>query len=275
MDAEELRTLAATENSGIFIKKVNIHMSLQPTALGNTEQKADQELERRLYRYHKDFDGMLLYYEDVAVKKKGGSIHIDEDGFPHINVKVKAFIFRPVKGVETVASVVEEHSNLIDCRLFDNIYLTVIKNQSNVKLEPTDVVRVVLTDVMHHQHRTKLHANILSVVSQTAPRTQNTKISFGEEEEYTEDKLPKIKAEPVTDPSEGEEDSKSSKKKKKRKERERDENLNIPTQEVEVKKEIKTDEKPALTSVKKKKKDKRDLEEQEETEEPASPVKKK
>jgi len=286
MDPEELKVQAANANSGIIIKKVNIHLFLQPTGLDNIEEKVDQELEQRLYSYHKDFDGMLLYYEDMAVRKKGGSIHIDEDGFPHLDVRVKAFIFRPVKGVETTATVVEEHTNLIDCRLFDNIYLTVIKNQSNVKLNPHDIVRVTLTDVAHHHHRTKLHGNILSVVSQSHKcgggwGKENKKILFNDEDEYTEDVSTKVKVEPTTtDPSEGEEESRSSKKKKKRKQKDRDENLNItspekPLGEVTVKVEKEEPPPEEKKKKKKKKKEKRALEETTEDDGYVSPAKKK
>jgi len=185
------------ENCVLLKKITRIHLSLRPNALDSLDGKVNEELESRKFQYHKDFDGMLVHYSDVRVNHSQ-SIFVDEEGFPHINVRLKVHIFRPVKGMVTVATVNENNKSFLDCRMFSSIPITVYKNQFQTEEEilPGDQIKVTLTEVIHMNHRTKLAGAITEVLqSATSHQHKNKKTTFSDDDE-TFDQIVKTEQHP-------------------------------------------------------------------------------
>jgi len=178
-----LEVLSKEPNSGISIINTNVHMALSPSNIEKFEEKVLVTLDGRLFRFHNDFDGMLLHHQDAVVVKQGGSFFIDEVGYPHLDVKLKAYIFRPLKGIECVAEVYEANSTTIACRLFDNIFVNVLRNENLDYFDAGDKLRVILTEVSHKQFRTTIFAKMLSVVSKSGGNQQNKKTTFSHQQE--------------------------------------------------------------------------------------------
>jgi len=194
MDVSKLDSLAQDKTCGLVVQKTKIHMSLQPKALQAINAKVKEELESRLFQYHKDFDGMLIHFSDVAVIKSGGSVHIDEEGYPHINVRLKAYIFRPLKGMEIDANVYDYHNNIIECRVFSDITITAYINEFQIKGEVNsgDLIKVQLTEVNHQGHFTRLAGTIKEIVhlQTTTVKKKNKKKTFSEDDGNAEENIP-------------------------------------------------------------------------------------
>lgn len=230
MDLERLASLAdQSANSGILVKPVRVHLSLSPQSLGDESQGVTSELDSRLFRYHRDFDGMLLAYTDVRILG-GDSYHIDEWGNTHLSVRIQAYIFRPVKGVVVVGTVTDKNSTHIGCLLFDEIRVSVSsQSEADDRVTVGSEIRLQLSHVAHNQIVTKLRGTFISLAHQetesgsTAKKTKKRKrasetVSVADQSTTT---LPVTATpdSPVTD-SLG---RKSAKKKRKHKEREEDE----------------------------------------------------
>jgi len=165
----ELETLAKDTKSGIKIYDKRIHLAMLPNALGKQNEKVQELLQYRLYKYHRDFDGILLYFEDLKVMMKTGGFHLDYNGFPHLDVRLKAYVFRPQRGIEVTCKVFKSSTNNLACRLFDQIYITAVKSKEETEIfNSGDIIKVEITDVLHHNHNTRISANFLSVISKAA-----------------------------------------------------------------------------------------------------------
>lgn len=278
MNLDHLEQLTSEANSGVVLKNMKIHMALSPSALGNLNKKISEELDGRLYEYHRDFDGMLLHYQDAALQSNGGSIQTDEDGFPHFDVKLKAYIFKPAKDIEVTAEVYEANSLVIDCRIFGNISCTLFKKENAGHFNAGDKLKVILTEVSHLKFRTKIYASILSVLESGDSCAQNKKITFDNDD-------PEVVETPSTPnqrlvfnvDSEDSENSKlesnKKKKKKKRKHADIDDTNNSTLTELNP---STINDGSSVTSPTPKKKKKRSLEpSNEETPDDGSKVKKK
>jgi len=182
MDEEiknELEKLSKDPSSGFKVLKTNIHIALGPSALGGgQENKIIEELDERLNEYHRDFDGMLLHYEDVKVTNT--NIRLDYKGFPHLDVKLKAYVFQPRCGVKVNCSVFLPQNKILDCRIFNKMPIRVNLYKDHDTYNAGDKLLVELTEVVHNPWKTKLTAKIVSVVCRNSSSATdlNKKITF-------------------------------------------------------------------------------------------------
>jgi len=187
MDPRELKRLRKSCPSIQLQSKCRVHMHLQPSLLGNFIAGASQELKFRLFKYHKDFDGVLMHFESVSLADEGsGSVHLDDDGFPHITVSVDAYVFRPAVGSELTATVVKTHPDSLECQLFDRLILTVVRAGNEAVVRPRDTVLVTVTEVTHRTSVTKLSAKLVSVVTTSSGSNKHTTFDDDEIEEKEE-----------------------------------------------------------------------------------------
>jgi len=159
---DELEKLSKDPTSGIKVLTTTIHIALSPSVLGKTKEKIKEELTERLNTYHRDYDGMLLHFEDVKVLNGRNSINLDYQGYPHFDVKLKAYVFQPKRGLKVTCSVFLPQNFLLDCRIFDRIVIKV-PNQAREAYKIGDRLLVELTEVMHKNFYTKISGKFISV----------------------------------------------------------------------------------------------------------------
>merc|ERR1711872_452961 len=133
----------------------------------------------------------------------GSSVHIDEEGYPHINVRLKAYIFRPLKGMEIDANVYDHHNNIIECRVFSDITITAYINEFQIKGEVNsgDLIKVQLTEVNHQGHFTRLAGTIKEIVhlQTTTVKKKNKRKTFSEDDGNDDSINNNVKSEVMSD----------------------------------------------------------------------------
>lgn len=101
-----------------FIKKVELTVSLLPSALSNVLESVEASLRLFLLRYSDGIEGILLAYENVQVLSEvnGKMVGVIMNELPHIHyrVAVDALIFNPSPGSKMSGTVTDSsfHSHL-------------------------------------------------------------------------------------------------------------------------------------------------------------------
>jgi len=240
---DELVKLSKDPTSGIIVITTTIKMMLSPSVLGKAKEKIKEELTERLNVYHRDYDGMLLHFEDVKVLNEKNSIDLDYQGYPRFDVELKAYVFQPKRGLKVTCSVFLPQKFILDCRIFDRIVIKV-PNQTRDAYKVGDRLLVELTEVMHKNFYTKLTGQFISVVEDKQNKVSNKKKKF-------------LENSAVENGHEDQSEQPSSKKSKKRKLEE-----DPPEDELNTNNNNFDDETQIVKSKKnKKKKDKEKLEE--------------